>query len=208
MSFFEYLKNKYQIVTALPQLSSFDHNLDTVSENGKMYADVFQNQGVLLKQVRPGVTLRLYDSAVALLDERENAVKPIAFVSIFERKEHLGQAACVENYLWKDQESDLAEIRLEGLTIPQYTFFFLVDKFSAVISDQKHTAEGARWWKRQVGLALARGFDVFAENEFGTVKKIESEDHFKRLFDLLWGASQKFQMRLLVIAKPGYYTYD
>jgi hypothetical protein len=161
-----------------------------------MYADVFQNQGVLLKQVRPGVTLRLYDSAVALLDERENAVKPIAFVSIFERKEHLGRASCVENYLWKDQESDLAGIRLEGLTIPQYTFFFLIEEFSAVISDQKHTAEGARWWKRQVGLALARGFDVFAENEFGTVKKSSLKIILKKSLIFFGELLPKFQMRL------------
>jgi hypothetical protein len=168
-----------------------------------MYDDVFKGKGELLETLQPGVELRLYDTAVALLDEREGAKSPIAYAYFFKEGMQRGKPACFEKYIWKD-DGELKTVRIGGLRLAQHAFFHLVEHYEAVVSDQKHSDQGADWWKNTVGKALKRNLEVFAENETGTFKRVESEAHFQKLIDFLWGAEDKFQMRLLTIAKPGY----
>jgi len=188
-------------VVALPQLTEFFHKMDMPEANREMYHDVFAGKGFLLGEMEAGVHLKLYDTAVALLDERAGATLPIAYLYLFERGTFHGKEVCLERFLWKD-EGEWAAQRIDGLRTAQYVFFHLVDHFNAVVSDQEHTNAGARWWQDTARKSLERHLDVFAANA-NVLRHITDLGKFVAV---LWGKERKYADRQVVVAKKNFFS--
>lgn len=187
-------------VVALPQLTDFIHEINEPDKNRTMYADVFKGKGYTLREVGTA-TLKLYDTAVALLDDR--AVLPIKHLYLFEHGTYGGKKVCFERFLWKD-EGEWSALRIDDLRVAQWVFFHLIEHFNAVISDQKHTEAGARWWVDTAKKALAKGYDVLAISPTGTRKL--SVELLPKFVPILWGKEDKYQERHIAISKSGYLT--
>lgn len=204
-SLLERLQRSYCLrkeVVALPQLTEFFHELDNPEKNVAMYRDVFQGRGFSLREIESGLSLKLYDTAVALLDEREDARLPIVYLYLFKPGSFHGKKVCFEKYLWKD-EGEWSAQRVEGLRIAQFVFFHLVDHFHAVVSDQKHTAAGARWWQDTTKKAISLNLDVLAANT-SSLQRIENVSKLEKFVSVLWGTEPKFAERRIVVAKKSY----
>jgi hypothetical protein len=193
--FVKLLKREY--VLASPQLVDFIRKVDTPEKNEAFLVDLKGKPYTVLRKIQENVELRLFDTAVLLVDERPDRPEDqlsVPFIFMFDTLFFHGKRAIYERYLWRQEESDFEHLRL-----PSYVLFdFSLKNYAAVVSDTQHTVLGRAWWLRMITKAYSKNLKVYAQNK-GQLVKVE-QDKFKLYEKLLWGVEDKFKDRLVIIS--------
>ena len=91
--------------------------------------------------------------------------------------------------LWKSKK-----LPVSNMFSPNLFFKVMLKQTGAVLSDIEHTPDGEDFWKRRLGEALTKKFNV-ALVDFGaqSYKQIRSKKELESLLDVTWGGGLKLE---------------
>jgi hypothetical protein len=188
----KHLPISYRIKAAPIQILDYDHPLNEVSENIKMFKTISEGGYHLLHKCPEG-ELRFYQQVIALVDEAEE--KPIKFFYVFFPTAIDGEEAIQNFYMWRDKSINT---KIDGLSLRNYCIFkVLLPNVNIIISAEKHTEAGENASKSLLREALKRQLYVYYTTEKGDLK---------RFFDLkdvdtnFWGTTETHGKRLTIIS--------
>ena len=194
-------------ITAVPQnVFDTDFKLATRYSNKVKYRALKAKGGKLLDDVDEGISLRIFPSEIALLDD--NQEKVLYYVQ-FKEKEFHGRDSVTQIKLWSDPTSSYTDSIFKfGMKITTYVFFkILLPKADMILSDAQQTQAGRRFWEKRVKDALSLSLCVFLVDQNLNKKiKIKDLDQFNDLKEKWWGDEDTFLARRLAISKKPLWT--
>ena len=193
-AFLRILKAKYVIKAAPQRVEDFVHHLNDAEKNQAFLDFLATKQFETLHTSNRG-ELRLYDTAFIFLDG--DKTHPIAFGYFFHSENLLGKNVAQEDHIvCLDRVKD---VRIEGLPIGAYCLWrVLLPRYKTVISAIQHTADGERWFKRQLKEAVKNGLHVYQVNAAGVIFDANTDEETS--IRHMWGDDPEYQKRLFILS--------
>lgn len=79
---------------------------------------------------------------------------------------------------------------------------YILDKYTAIVSDGNQTSGGKFFWESQVSAAMYRGNNIyFYKMMTAELEHIKDKDDFNMLKNFIWGEADAFEHNLVIISK-------
>jgi len=176
MTFFERVRQRYELITADPQLvDPTDFNFRDKKHNQEKYLSFKTKEKTLVHSFSPEVNLYKSSEHFVLLDDAEQQI--LYFVQ-FKLRSIFGHKFVAQIKLWGNPVA-LEKYKIDGQSIGYYVFFEHLIKLAegiGIATDSMQTPDGRRFWERCIYRAFNNKFHVYFINQ-NTKDRQEAVDY-------------------------------